>query len=90
MEDANALPVDPTRHEGSIVIPKCEEKLYYVGNSLLMKKFLVANYPEDQGGVPVGTGSGEVGKVKFVFEYARLKREGKDNAKRYRSLRSNK
>ena len=67
IDNAYAIPM-PT------LVPGCEEQLYYVGQTLMLKKFLVANYPEDQGGVPMGGG---VGKVKFVFEYARLKEKGK-------------
>lgn len=52
----------------------CVDEEFYVDRKLMLKQFFLANYPEDDGGVPLGGG---VGKVKFVFEYARLKENNK-------------
>ena len=57
--------------DGAPPIADCDDKLYYVGRELMLTKFRIVNYPEEEGGVVLDQEGG--GKVKFVFEYKRLK-----------------
>jgi len=57
--------------DGPPPVADCDDKLYYVGRELMLTKFRIVNYPEEEGGVVLDQEGG--GKVKFVFEYKRLK-----------------
>ena len=48
----------------------CNDEEFYVDRKIMLTQFYLTNYPESEGGVPMGGG---LGKVKFVFEYVRLK-----------------